>query len=242
MEFAEKIAAVRRILRESGNAVFFGGAGISTESGIPDFRGSRGLYTASEESDPPEYLLSRNCLLNEPEKFYRYYRTKMLYPDARPNAAHRALAKLEEQGILRAVVTQNIDGLHQAAGSRTVYELHGSTARARCDRCGRIHPASAIAGGDGIPRCSCGGLIRPDIVLYEEGLDGEVFEAADRAIRQADVLLVGGSSLVVQPAASLVYRFRGRHLVLINLSETPCDGMAEYLLRAPLSEVLPALT
>ena len=233
---------IRALVRSGAEVVFFGGAGVSTDSGIPDFRGTRGLYAAPDPSgDSPEYLLSHNCLVYEPEKFFAYYRTHMLYPNAQPNVAHRSLAALEREGILSAVITQNIDGLHQRAGSRTVYELHGSTARNFCFRCGRKYSADAIARTEGVPRCACGGTIRPDVVLYGEGLDGEVFSRAAAAIRRAEVLLVGGTSLTVQPAASLVGTYRGGHLVLINFSETPYDGMAEYILRASVGEVLPAL-
>lgn len=241
---ANELEKLRKIVEASDNVVFFGGAGVSTGSGIPDFRGTNGLYAAPDaEDDPPEYLLSHTCLVHEPVKFFRYYYTHMLYPDAKPNAAHNALAELERRGKLRAVVTQNIDGLHHAAGSKNVFELHGTTSRNHCAVCGKEYPPRY---GDGkgpvtVPLCSCGGVIRPDVVLYGEGLDGETFERAAEAIARADVLLVGGTSLTVQPAASLVGLYRGAHFILINLSETPYDGEAEFLIREPLETVLPQL-
>ena len=238
------LAEVRAILREARSVVFFGGAGISTDSGIPDFRGGQGLYDKKPNgfSEQPEYLLSASCLRTEPEKFFRYYRENMLYPDAKPNAAHYALAEMERQGKLKAVITQNIDGLHQAAGSKNVLELHGTTAVKYCARCGKCYGGKAVTSVPGVPRCSCGGMIRPDVVLYGEGLDQKVFARAGEAIAGADVLIVGGTSLTVYPAASLVGNYCGGHMILINKSETPYDEYAEYIFRQPLSEVLPRLT
>ena len=237
------VEEVRAIIKDAQNVVFFGGAGISTDSGIPDFRGGQGLYDKKPNgfSEQPEYLLSRACLLSEPEKFFRYYRENMLYPEAKPNAAHSALAEMERRGKLKAVITQNIDGLHQAAGSQSVLELHGTTAVNYCARCGKRYDGKAVTSVPGVPRCSCGGMIRPDVVLYGEGLDGAVFDRAERAIADADVLIVGGTSLTVYPAASLVEFFCGEHLIIINKTETRYDGLAEYIIRQPLSDVLPLL-
>lgn len=234
-----QLEEIRKILENSKNTVFFGGAGVSTDSGIPDFRGSKGLYMVStgDQEDEPEYLLSHTCLAFQPEKFFRYYRDYMLYPGAKPNFTHFALAQMEREGRLKAVITQNIDGLHQLAGSKNVFELHGTTKRNYCAKCGKNYDADYVTGCRDIPRCSCGGIVRPDVVLYEEGLSGEVFTGAANAIAGAEVLIVGGTSLTVHPAASLVERFTGRHLILINLSETPYDDMAEYVIREPLSEV-----
>ncbi|MBE6725264.1 MAG: NAD-dependent protein deacylase [Ruminococcaceae bacterium] len=237
---------LRNRIRESEHMVFFGGAGMSTASGIPDFRGQEGLYTTSPE-ESPEYLLSDECLAREPERFFRYYREHVLYPDARPNPGHYALAELEERGILKAVVTQNIDGLHQAAGSRHVLELHGSVARSYCMKCGRRAEKDTIAETAGIPRCElCGGVVRPDVVLYGEFLPTAVFDEARQQIERADFLLVAGSSLTVNPAASLIWRFGrrrdgGKTLVIVNYDETPYDGEADYVIRESAAEVLPAL-
>ncbi|MGM9681728.1 MAG: NAD-dependent protein deacylase [Eubacteriales bacterium] len=234
---------IRKILERSENTVFFGGAGVSTDSGIPDFRGSKGLYTAADTDweDEPEYLLSRSCLICQPEKFFGYYKSHMLYPDAKPNVTHFALAKMEREGRLKAVITQNIDGLHQLAGSRNVLELHGTTKRNYCVKCKKRYEEGFIGECRGVPRCDCGGIVRPDVVLYGEGLDNRVFADAADAVTQAEVLIVGGTSLTVQPAASLVELFAGRHLILINLSETPYDGMADYVIREDLSKVFAQL-
>ncbi|MCR4904825.1 MAG: NAD-dependent protein deacylase [Clostridiales bacterium] len=243
--------AIRRLkeaLDAAEHAVFFGGAGMSTASGIPDFRGASGLYTVSEE-EAPEYLLSDECLAREPEKFFAYYRSHILYPGAKPNPAHLALAELERRGRIHAVITQNIDGLHQAAGSRKVLELHGSCARSYCSKCGRPVERDFIAETEGIPRCeTCGGVVRPDVVLYGEFLPQEAFEEAKREIGAADLLLVGGSSLTVNPAASLVSRFtrsagRGRRktLAIVNFDETPYDCDADFLIRESVADVLPQL-
>ena len=244
----DEIERLKEAFDRSRHAVFFGGAGMSTASGIPDFRGASGLYTVSGE-ESPEYLLSDECLAKEPEKFFAYYRSKILYPGAKPNPAHLALAELEKRGRLHAVITQNIDGLHQAAGSRKVLELHGSCARSYCSKCGRPVERDFIAETEGIPRCeTCGGVVRPDVVLYGEFLPQEAFEEAKREIGAADFLLVGGSSLTVYPAASLVSRFtrgagRGRDKVLaiVNFDETPYDCDADFLIRESVATVLPQL-
>ncbi len=242
----DTLEILKNRLHAAEHAVFFGGAGMSTASGIPDFRGSAGLYTVSEE-ESPEYLLSDECLKREPLRFFAYYRKHMLYPDAKPNPAHYALAELEKQGILKAVVTQNIDGLHQAAGSRKVLELHGSVARSYCSVCRRPVEKDFIAATEGVPRCeTCGGTVRPDVVLYGEFLPADVFEEARREIEAADFLLVGGSSLTVNPAASLIWRFGrkrggGKTLAIVNYDETPYDGEAEFLIRESVADVLPRL-
>lgn len=237
-----RINEIRDIVQSAEHLVFFGGAGVSTASGIPDFRGSAGLYNKTPENDRPEYLLSHACLYREPEKFYRYYRSSILYPDAKPNPAHIALASLEQSGILHAIITQNIDGLHQCAGSRNVLELHGSVMRNYCIRCGKAYGYHAVADTDGLPRCpECGAMIRPDVVLYGEGLDPDTVMAADKEIKQADVLIAAGSSLLVWPAASYVADFSGKHLIMINYSETPYDSLAEFIIRDSVAEVLPLL-
>ncbi len=233
---------LQEIVDRSRRIVFFGGAGVSTESGIPDFRSVDGLYHQQYDY-PPEQILSRSFFDENPAEFYRFYRSKMLCPNARPNAAHYKLAELEQAGKCTAVVTQNIDGLHQAAGSKTVYELHGSTLRNYCTRCGKFYPVSFIeeAGGkgDGVPRCTdCGGIVKPDVVLYEEGLDEATIEGAVSAIRRADMLIVGGTSLAVYPAAGLIRYFRGDDLVVINKQPTPADGMATLLVNKPIGQTL----
>lgn len=236
----EDIKKVTEILRGARHAVFFGGAGVSTESGIPDFRGTGGLYTSDGEGS--EYYLSRRCLTVNPLAFYKFYSENMLYPDAKPNRAHLALARLEEKGIMKAVITQNIDGLHQAAGSRRVIELHGTVIRSYCMRCGKAFDGAFIAEADGIPKCSaCGGIVRPDVTLYGEMLDGFTFRDAENEIGEADVLIAGGSSLTVQPAASLVGSFCGKHLIIINYSPTPYDSSAEFVINASLGDVLSEL-
>ena len=216
--------------------VFFGGAGVSTESGIPDFRSVDGLYNQQYDY-PPETIISHSFYRKNPEEFYRFYKNKMLFPDAQPNAAHKALAKLEQQGKVRAVITQNIDGLHQAAGSKEVLELHGSVHRNYCTRCGKFFGLSDILGMNGVPRCECGGIIKPDVVLYEEGLDQETLQKAVRYIQNAEILIIGGTSLTVYPAAGLIDYYRGKKLVLINKTATPMDERADLVISAPIGEV-----
>lgn len=232
------VPALEEILSKSSNLVFFGGAGVSTESGIPDFRSVDGLYH-QKFSYPPETMLSHTFFKTHTEEFFDFYRQKLIVHGARPNAAHLRLAKLERQGKCRAVVTQNIDGLHQAAGSRTVYELHGSTLRNFCTRCGKPYPVSFIEEAAGVPRCTeCGGVVKPDVVLYEEGLDETTLDNAVAAIRAADTLIIGGTSLAVYPAAGLIRYFRGKELVIINKQPTPADSMATLLLSMPIGEAL----
>ena len=210
---------------------------MSTESGIPDFRSQDGLYH-QEYAYPPETIISHSFYLRNPEEFYRFYRKKMIYPQAQPNKAHLALAELERQGKLRAVITQNIDGLHQKAGSREVLELHGSVHRNFCTRCGKFYGLEAVNGCGGVPRCSCGGIIKPDVVLYEEGLDQKILQRAVSYIRQAEMLIVGGTSLTVYPAAGLIDYYQGSKLVLINKSATSRDGQADLVVAEPIGQVL----
>ena len=228
---------LQKIIDESKNIVFFGGAGISTESGIPDFRSVDGLYNQKYDV-PPEVILSRTYFEEETEKFYDFYRDKMLALWAKPNAAHLKLSELEKAGKLKAVVTQNIDGLHQLAGSKTVYELHGSVHRNYCRKCGRFYDAEFILNSKGVPKCTCGGVIKPDVVLYEEPLDDKTFTEAQRAINLADVLIVSGTSLTVYPAAGMIRYFSGAHLVLINRDETPADKYADLVIHGKAGEVL----
>lgn len=216
---------------------FSGGAGVSTESGIPDFRSQDGLYHQTYDY-PPEEIISHHFFLEHPEEFYRFYKDKMIAADAQPNPAHLKLAEMEQKGKLDAVITQNIDGLHQKAGSRNVWELHGTVLRNYCMTCGKQYGLEAVTESSGVPRCSCGGMLKPDVVLYEEGLDGHVMEESIRAIAQADLLIVGGTSLVVYPAAGLLQYFRGSKLALINRGETPYDNRAGLVLREPIGEVL----
>lgn len=234
--YRQKLESLRKIINESPNIVFFGGAGVSTESGIPDFRSQGGLYD-QEYSYPPETIVSHDFFLENTEEFYRFYKKKMLFPNARPNACHIALARLEEQGKLKAVVTQNIDGLHQKAGSRTVFELHGSIWRNFCTKCGKSHTMYEIIASDGISRCACGGIVKPDVVLYGEALDDEVVTGALKAISEADTLIVGGTSLVVYPAAGLLRYFRGKHLVVINKTPTSADAGAEIVMAEKIGKV-----
>ena len=223
---------------QSENIVFFGGAGVSTESGIKDFRSVDGLYHQKYDY-PPETILSHSFFMDRPEEFYRFYRSKMLGPDARPNAAHFKLAQLERAGKLKAVVTQNIDSLHQKAGSRVVYELHGSTARNYCMKCRHFYDEDFIARSEGVPRCPvCGGIVKPDVVLYEESLDQETVEASVLAIGRANMLIVGGTSLTVYPAAGLLQFYRGSRLVLINRDATPYDGRADLVIHDSIGTVL----
>ncbi len=235
----ESIQALSALLRASRRAVFFGGAGVSTESGIPDFRSTDGLYS-QQWAYPPETILSHTFFQRSTAEFYRFYRQKMLFPDAKPNPAHQALAKLEERGILAAVITQNIDGLHQAAGSRHVIELHGSVHRNHCVKCGKFFSMEEILHGDGIPRCSCGGIIKPDVVLYEEQLPYDAIEDAVDAIARADLMIIGGTSLAVYPAAGFAANYRGK-LVIINRSPTPMDARADLLISAPIGQTMKAV-
>ena len=229
-----------KILKETKNLVFFGGAGVSTASGIPDFRSADGLYNQRyKRTLSPEEMISHSFFKADPEDFFAFYKEKLVYPEAKPNGCHRALAKLEEMGICKAVVTQNIDGLHQKAGSRTVYELHGSVLRNYCMKCGRFFDADYVMKADGVPRCcDCGGIVKPDVVLYEEGLDQDVIDRAVRAIMKADTLIIGGTSLVVYPAAGLIHYFRGDRLVLINKSATQADSMADLVIRDDIAKVM----
>lgn len=221
-----------------GGVVFFGGAGVSTDSGIPDFRSAAGLYATAHGGLPPEYLLSHTCLVEKPQLFFDFHRDKLIHPDARPNPTHRALARLEADGLVDAVVTQNIDGLHQCAGSKVVHELHGSLHRNYCVACGAEYPVAFVLASTGVPRCACGGMVRPDVVLYEEALDPNVVDAAIAAIASARTLIVGGTSLNVYPAAGLLRHYRGHQLVLINKSATAQDQRADAVLRAGLREIL----
>ena len=227
-------------IMESQNIVFFGGAGVSTESNIPDFRGVDGLYHQEYEY-PPETIISHSFYRSKPKEFYRFYKNKMLFPDAKPNPAHLALAKLEEMGKLKAVITQNIDGLHQAAGSKTVLELHGSVRRNHCTRCMKffsLEEMLSTMGEDGIPRCTCSGVIKPDVVLYEESLDEGVLGKSVAYISQADMLIIGGTSLTVYPAAGLIDYYRGSKMVLINKTVTPMDEKANLVISGSIGEVL----
>ncbi len=236
----DKIKKLAKILSESTRAVFFGGAGMSTESGIPDFRSANGIYNQRlNQKFRPEEIVTHTFFMNCPADFYEFYRTRIVYLDAKPNAGHIALAELERRNILSAVVTQNIDGLHQAAGSKTVYELHGSVRRSFCVKCGENYDIHYIVENKPIPYCAkCGGLVRPDVVLYEESLDEQVLKAAIKAISAADTLIVGGTSLVVYPAAGLVDYFNGEYLIIINKSETHADREAELIIRENIGETL----
>lgn len=242
MDITEKVQKLQEIVDNSSNIVFFGGAGVSTESGIPDFRSQDGLYN-QQWAYPPEQILSRSFFKGNISEFYRFYRAKMLCLEANPNAAHYALAKLEEVGKLTAVITQNIDGLHQAAGSKVVYELHGSVLRNYCMDCGRFYDVHHIVNtAPNVPRCThCGGIVKPDVVLYEEGLDENVLTGALQKIAQADTLIIGGTSLNVYPAASLINYFRGNKLVVINKSATSADAHAQLLINEGIAQVMGAL-
>ena len=234
--------SLQAMVSESSRIVFFGGAGVSTESGIPDFRSVDGLYNQKYDY-PPETILSHTFFMRKPEEFFRFYRDKMLPLDAKPNKAHLKLAEWEKEGKLLAVVTQNIDGLHQAAGSKKVYELHGSIHRNYCMKCGKFFPPEYIRDSkDTVPVCSCGGRIKPDVVLYEEGLDNDVVSGAVHAIAQADLLIVAGTSLTVYPAAGLIRYFRGKHMVLINRDATPMDSECDLVIHDKVGEVLSSLT
>lgn len=232
----KELEQLRTWIAESDNIVFFGGAGVSTESGIPDFRSVDGLYNQQYDY-PPETIISHSFYRRNPEEFYRFYKNKMLFPKARPNEAHLVLARLEREGKLRAVITQNIDGLHQAGGSKEVMELHGSVHRNYCTRCGRFYGLRELLAMDGVPRCECGGIIKPDVVLYEEGLDQEILQKSVSYIRHADVLIVGGTSLTVYPAAGLIDYYQGHKLVLINKSVTPMDSRADLIISGKIGEL-----
>lgn len=233
----EQLKTLQKWIDEAERIVFFGGAGVSTESGIPDFRSVDGLYH-QHYAEPPETILSHSYFESNPEGFFRFYRDKMICPDAEPNAAHKKLAELERAGKLSAVVTQNIDGLHQKAGSKRVYELHGAVSRNHCVRCHRAYSLEDVMEKSGVPRCSCGGIIKPDVVLYEECLDDATVNGAVSAIRQADLMIVAGTSLVVYPAAGLINYYRGDRLVLINLQPTSADRMANLTIHEKVGQVL----
>ena len=235
-----QVEQLREWVNESDNIVFFGGAGVSTESGIPDFRSVDGLYNQQYDY-PPETILSHTFYRRNTEEFYRFYRNKMLCLDAKPNAAHLKLAQWEKEGKLKAVVTQNIDGLHQAAGSEKVYELHGSVLRNFCESCHKFYDVNFIANSKGVPKCSCGSDIKPDVVLYEEGLDQNILSGAIRAISEADVLIVGGTSLAVYPAAGLLDYYSGHKLVLVNKTPTARDGIADLVVQGSIGEIFSQL-
>lgn len=235
--YEEEVRRLQEIIDESNRIVFFGGAGVSTESNIPDFRSADGLYQQKYKYSP-EQIVSHSFFVQNTEGFYEFYKEKMMFLDAQPNQAHQKLAQLEKVGKLSAVITQNIDGLHQAAGSEKVLELHGSIHRNYCQKCGKFYDAAYVKSSDGIPRCSCGGRIKPDVVLYEEGLDSDVIKKSIQAISQADTLIIGGTSLVVYPAAGFIDYFRGKHLVVINKSATAREVGAELSIAAPIGEVL----
>lgn len=235
--YDKEIARLQEIIDDSSDIVFFGGAGVSTESDIPDFRSADGLYQQQYKYSP-EQIVSYTFFMRNTEEFYEFYKNKMMFLEAKPNAAHRKLAELEKAGMLSAVITQNIDGLHQAAGSKVVYELHGSIHRNYCQKCGSSYDACYVKEAEGIPRCSCGGIIKPDVVLYEEGLDVTIIENSIRAIGRADTLIIGGTSLVVYPAAGFIDYFRGKHLVVINKEAPAREVGAELTVAAPIGEVL----
>ena len=238
--YEAETARLQEIIDDSENIVFFGGAGVSTESGIPDFRSADGIYHQQYRYSP-EQIVSHSFFMRNTEAFYEFYKEKMMFLEAKPNAAHLKLAQLEAEGKLKALMTQTIDGLHQAAGSKNVWELHGSIHRNYCRKCGKFYDASYVKNADGVPRCECGGLIKPDVVLYEEGLDSGVIEHSIRAICEADTLIIGGTSLVVYPAAGFIDYFRGKHLVVINKSATAKEVRAELTIAAPIGEVMKGL-
>ncbi len=235
----DKIQRLKEIIDDSKNIVFFGGAGVSTESGIPDFRSASGLYNQKlDRNVSPEELISHTFYVRYPEYFFEFYKDKLIYPDAEPNDCHKALAELERQGKVSAIVTQNIDGLHQKAGSKVVYELHGSTLRNYCEKCHAFYDEKYVLASDGVPTCEkCGGRVKPDVVLYEEGLDDATVEGAIEAIGKADTLIIGGTTLIVYPAAGLIHYFHGKHLVLINKSSTSADSLAELVINDNIGEV-----
>lgn len=234
----QQIERLKTMIEESNYIVFFGGAGVSTESGIPDFRSTDGLYHQKYKY-PPETIVSHSFYMSKTEEFYEFYKDKMLFPDAQPNKAHRALARLEERGKLKAIVTQNIDGLHQAAGSREVLELHGSVHRNYCTKCGRFFDLQYVVQSEGVPHCDvCHGIVKPDVVLYEEGLDNDIMRRSVQHISQADMLIIGGTSLAVYPAAGFIDYFQGRHLVIINMTPSPRDRQADLVIADKIGEVL----
>ena len=239
-QWKEQITQLQKMIDDSDRIVFFGGAGVSTESNIPDFRSADGLYHQNYKYTP-EQIVSHSFFMNNPEGFYEFYKEKMMYLNAKPNAAHKKIAELEAAGKLTAVITQNIDGLHQAAGSKNVLELHGSIHRNYCMECGRFYDAAYVKNAEGIPHCECGGMIKPDVVLYEEGLDPEVIQKSIRAISEADMLIIGGTSLVVYPAAGFIDYFHGKHLVVINKSETARSVGADLTIAAPIGEIMDAV-
>lgn len=235
--YEQEIKKLQEIIDDSSRIVFFGGAGVSTESNIPDFRSADGLYQQKYKYSP-EQIVSHSFFMRNTSAFYEFYKEKMMFLDAKPNAAHLKLAELEEKGKLTAVITQNIDGLHQAAGSRNVLELHGSIHRNYCRKCGEFYDAAYVKNSEGVPQCKCGGLIKPNVVLYEEGLDTMVIDRSIRAISEADTLIIGGTSLVVYPAAGFIDYFHGKHLVVINKSATAREVGAELSISAPIGEIL----
>ncbi|MCI8320265.1 MAG: NAD-dependent protein deacylase [Dorea sp.] len=235
--YEQEIGRLQEMIDDSQRIVFFGGAGVSTESNIPDFRSADGLYQQKYKYSP-EQIVSHTFFVNRTESFYEFYKEKMMFLDAKPNVAHRKLAELEAAGKLLAVITQNIDGLHQAAGSRNVLELHGSIHRNYCQSCRKFYDAAYVKNSDGIPKCSCGGTVKPDVVLYEEGLDSGIISKSIQAITEADMLIIGGTSLVVYPAAGFIDYFRGRHLVVINKSETAKAVGAHLTIAAPIGEIM----
>lgn len=227
---------LKEIILKSNNIVFFGGAGVSTESGIPDFRSVDGLYNTKYKY-PPETMISHSFFMNNTEEFYDFYINKMIFLNAKPNNAHKKLAELEKEGKLKAVITQNIDGLHQAAGSKNVLELHGSVHRNYCMKCKKFHDVNYVVKANGVPKCQCGGIVKPDVVLYEESLNSDIMEKAVQYIEKADVLIIGGTSLVVYPAAGLINYFKGSKLVLINKTSTPMDEKADFLICDSIGKV-----
>lgn len=239
------VKALAEMIKSASRIVFFGGAGISTESGIPDFRSESGLYSEKERKKykyPPEVMLSHEFFTEHTKEFYDYYRHSLIFPDAKPNKAHYALAKLERIGKLSAVITQNVDGLHTEAGSKRVFELHGSALRNYCTRCEKFYPLEYILATEGVPKCQCGGIVKPEVVLYDEGLNDSVWEGAIKAVREADLMIVGGTSLTVYPAAGLVAYYGHLNLVIINKSRTPFDGEAALIINAAVGETLDAAT
>ena len=239
-ESVEQIEQMKRIVKESNHIVFFGGAGVSTESGIPDFRSVDGLYNQKYKY-PPEVMVSHSFYRSHTEEFFEFYKNKMIALDAKPNTAHLKLAQLEKDKKVRAVITQNIDGLHYAAGSKEVMELHGSVHRNYCETCGRFYPVEYIVQAEGIPRCECGGIVKPDVVLYEEGLDSDTMQRAIRHMKEAEVLIIGGTSLAVYPAAGFIDYFQGSHLIVINMDQTSRDVHADLVIHEKIGEVFAQL-